>query len=132
MSWSEPTEVAESCRPTIRRGEFRRGVSVAAFGPEQRDFLEDVIAQWAGDYHAAFSESFIGAYLSEEALADTVVAWAGSEDDGPRLEIPGTYFRIDGPRLWIELSCQPALIGAGTTHYHGILRDKTMDYGGQL
>jgi hypothetical protein len=47
------------------------------------------------------------------------------------VDTSGTYFRIDGPRVWIEVSCQSGEVLSGT-HYHSIFRDKTYDYGGAL
>jgi hypothetical protein len=50
----------------------------------------------------------------------------------PQRHQPGTYFRIDGPRLWIEVACQGGVVIRGQTHYPTIFRDKQMDYGNAL
>lgn len=65
------------------------------------------------------------------AFADTCIAWAGNSS-GPDVEVDGTYMRIDGPRLWLEVAVQNGVVISGETHYHTIYRDKTMDYGGDL
>jgi hypothetical protein len=39
--------------------------------------------------------------------------------------------RIDGPRVWIEISCQGGVVVSGT-HYHMMYRDKTTDYYNEL
>lgn len=69
----------------------------------------------------------LGAYLSSAALAQTYVAYAGTGSVARN----GDYLRIEGPRLWLELSVQgePAL--AGDIGYHSIWRDKFADYGGK-
>jgi hypothetical protein len=43
----------------------------------------------------------------------------------------GNYFRIEGPRLWIEFSVQRGVIFNSDIHYHTIWRDKFGDYGGK-
>ncbi|MEY4576379.1 MAG: hypothetical protein RL701_1082, partial [Pseudomonadota bacterium] len=48
------------------------------------------------------------------------------------VDLDKTYMRIDGPRAWIEVSCQAGVVIQGQTHYHTIFRDKTYDYGGTL
>ena len=90
------------------------------------------ITEWAGDFDGpAISDALLAEATSAEALADTRIAWAGTTDS-PDLETEGTYFRIDGPRVWIELACQGGVIFRDATHFHTIFRDKSLDYGGVL
>jgi hypothetical protein len=51
---------------------------------------------------------------------------------GPDPDVQGTYFRIDGPRVWIEVACQGGIVFRNATHFHTIYRDKQYDYGGTL
>ncbi|RYZ48158.1 MAG: DUF3500 domain-containing protein, partial [Proteobacteria bacterium] len=65
------------------------------------------------------------------AYDDTYYAWGGAST-GPTKDKTGSYIRIDGPRLWIELTVQGGIVIRGKTHYHTIFHDKTFDYGGQF
>jgi hypothetical protein len=60
------------------------------------------------------------------------VAWGGTEASGVDVDVDGTYMRIDGPRVWIELACQAGVVIQGKTHFHSIYRDKQYDYGNTL
>jgi hypothetical protein len=46
--------------------------------------------------------------------------------------VTGSYLRIDGHRVWIELTVQAGIVIRSATHYHTIYHDKMYDYGGQL
>lgn len=113
-------------------GNNRSGVLVSTLSDEQKSKVIAVIRQWVADYGAEIADPLIAEYTSEAAFADTYVAWAGSENAGPDVDTQGTYFRIDGPRLWIEVACQGGIVIQGETHFHTIYRDKLMDYGGNL
>lgn len=39
------------------------------------------------------------------------------------------YARLDGPKLWIEISTENAVVADGT-HYHSVHREEGSDYGG--
>ena len=90
----------------------------------------EAIRAWAGDYADDVSEPLMDSYTSDEAFADTYVGWSGSSAPDP--DVNGTYLRIDGPEVWIELVCQNGVVIQGETHYHTIYRDKARDYGGSL
>lgn len=113
-------------------GNNRSGVLVSTLSDEQKSKVIAVIRQWVADYGAEIADPLIAEYTSEAAFADTYVAWAGSENAGPDVDTQGTYFRIDGPRLWIEVACQGGIVIQGETHFHTVYRDKLMDYGGNL
>ena len=98
----------------------------------QQTLVKVAIREWVGDYAGDVAEPLIEAYTSEEALADTYIAWAGSQSAGVDVDVANTYMRIDGPRLWIEVACQNGVVISGQTHYHTMYRDKTMDYGNSL
>ena len=74
------------------------------------------------------SSDLLSAYLSDTALASTYVAYAGPGN----VTTSNSYLRIDGPRVWIELSVQGGVIIRNEPHYHGIWRDKLADYGGNF
>lgn len=67
-------------------------------------------------------------YESETALAETYVAYSGATD----LTTKNSYFRIDGPRVWIEYTIQGGIIYQDRVHYHTIWRDKASDYGAEF
>jgi hypothetical protein len=88
----------------------------------------------------------LAAYESDDALAATYVGYGvplGAEqpsfvadpDDQPAaLDYVGSYLRIDGPRVWIEMVVQEAVAyrNEGWVHYHSIWRDKLADYGDEF
>lgn len=113
-------------------GANRTGVLVSSLSEDQQALVVAAIESWVRDYPDAVAEPLLEAYTSAEALADTYVAWGGSQASGPDPEVSGTYLRIDGPRVWIEVSCQSGVVIQGKTHYHMIYRDKTRDYGASL
>ena len=113
-------------------GANRKGVLVSSLTTAQQAQVTEAITQWAGDYDSSISDSLISAYTSSTAYADTYVAWGGTQAAGVDVDVDGTYMRIDGPRVWIEVACQAGVVIQGITHYHSIYRDKTFDYGGDL
>ncbi len=90
------------------------------------------IAQWVNDYDSSISTSLLSAYTDSTAYASTYIAWAATDSSSVNVDADKTYMRIDGPRAWIELSCQAGVVITGTTHYHSIYRDKLFDYAGDL
>lgn len=121
-------------RPTSKypSGSNRTGVLVSSLSAEQQTQVKAAIEQWVRDYDPAIADALMAEYTSESAFADTYIAWGGTQASGPNPDVAGTYFRIDGPRLWIEVACQSGVIISGQTHYHTIFRDKQMDYGNSL
>lgn len=113
-------------------GDNRTGVLVANLDADQQALVTAAIEQWVGDYHSILSTPLLEQYTGSSAYADTYVAWAGTEASGPDPDVGGTYFRIDGPELWIEVACQNGVVIQGETHYHTIFRDKATDYAGLL
>ncbi|MCB9680627.1 MAG: DUF3500 domain-containing protein [Alphaproteobacteria bacterium] len=113
-------------------GSQRQGVLVSELSTDDQALVQTAIGQWVQDFDGEISDALMADYLSTEALADTYIAWTGTRSSGPDVEVAGTYFRIDGPRLWLELACQSGVILRNETHYHAIWRDKQFDYGGEL
>ncbi|MEZ4382266.1 MAG: DUF3500 domain-containing protein [Nannocystaceae bacterium] len=122
-------DAAQAKYPT---GDNRSGVLVSSMTSDQQALVTAAIAEWVEDADPEVAAELMATYTSAEAFADTYVAWGGDEDAGVDPDVNGTYMRIDGPRLWIELSCQNGVVIQGQTHYHSIYRDKQFDYGGSL
>jgi hypothetical protein len=104
------------------------GAQAANFSPKQQDMLFELICEWAcilNDIHAAPRLMEI-----REGLADTYFAWSG-----PVIRQPdhngASYFRIHGPKLFIEFSPQ-SVGGDPTMHVHTIYRDPPNAYGRAL
>lgn len=113
-------------------GANRLGVTVSSLTAPQQALVTAAITAWVGDYDPAIADSLLAAYTSSAAYADTLISWGGTQSAGPDIETDGTYFRIDGPRAWIEVACQGGIVIQGVTHFHSIYRDKSFDYAGTL
>lgn len=109
-------------------GDRDRGIKAGTLTAEQRESVRAAIASFAQLPNAAISGSLLETYLAADALAETYVGFAGSPD----LRTQGSYVRIDGPRVWIELVVQRAIALPDQLHYHALWRDKRSDYGGEL
>jgi hypothetical protein len=113
-------------------GSNRTGVLVSSLSVDQQALVTAAIKQWVADFDPMISDSLVAAYTSSAAYQDTYVAWGGTEASGVDVDVAGTYMRIDGPRVWIEVACQNGIIFQNATHYHTIYRDKTTDYANTL
>ena len=91
--------------PTGRAG---RGVAYATLAPAQQALVRAAMARWVDLPNGAISRPLMAEYSTK----------------------PGSYVRIDGPRVWIEFIVQPAVADPSKVHYHTIWRDKLADYGG--
>ena len=109
-------------------GDARGGVLVGDLSEELQGKVTAAIEEWVADYQPAIADALLAEYTSAESYADTYVGWGGSALDVAQ---SGTYFRVDGPRAWIELACQSGAVLTGT-HYHTVYRDRGYDYGGAL
>jgi hypothetical protein len=129
-----PDEYGTGTYPTASypTGTNRTGVLVSSLSDDQKALVVAAIKQWSADYDPAIADSLLAGYTSDAAYADTLIAWGGDQTKGVDPEQNGTYLRIDGPRLWLELSCQNGVVISGKTHFHSIFRDKEMDYGKSL
>lgn len=113
-------------------GDNRKGLLVSSLTQDQQALVTAAIEQWINDYPEEVVENLTLSYVTSSAYADTYIAWAGTESAGVDVDVAGTYMRIDGPNLWIEVACQNGIIISGETHYHTIFRDKSWDYGNNL
>ncbi len=97
------------------------GLPASAMTPAQRAMLLTLIRTRVGmlnDEDASLQMAAI-----EAQLDTTYFAWAGATAAGSP-----AYFRITGPRLFMEYSPQ-AMGGNGTDHTHAMYRDFTNEYG---
>lgn len=129
-----PDEYGTGTYPTASypAGANRTGVLVSSLSASQKALVTAAVQQWVADFDPAIADPLLAEYTSDAAYADTYVAWGGTQASGVDPDVNGTYMRIDGPRLWIEISCQNGVVIQGQTHYHTIYRDKLMDYGKSL
>lgn len=124
------TTAVQALYPT---GTKRGGALVSELPQATQDLVSAAIAKWVRQYDPTIADALYAAYTSAEAYADTRVAWsAATEGTKVDVDIDKTYMRIDGPRVWIEVSCQAGVVVQGLTHYHTIYRDKSFDYGASL
>ena len=104
------------------------GLKASALNEAQRAMLLDVISEWAGIINDAYATPRMDEIKA--GLNDTYFAWSG-----PTTHAPGkngsAYYRIQGPRLFIEFSPQ-GVGGDLTMHVHTMYRDPTNDYGTAL
>ncbi|MGF2528183.1 DUF3500 domain-containing protein, partial [Ralstonia pseudosolanacearum] len=103
------------------------GLLYGSLSAGDQALVRTVITSYVNTQAAEYANDLLGAYLGTAALAQTYVAYAG---DGT-VATKGNYFRIEGPRVWIEFSVQNGVIFNSDIHYHSIWRDKSADYGGK-
>ena len=109
-------------------GNKDRGVGYSSLRPDEQALVRAAIASYTGLPGEASTHDLVTAYLSPEALAATFIGYAGATDLGQE----GSYVRIDGPRIWMELIVQRAIATPTELHYHALWRDKLADYGGEI
>jgi len=123
-------------------GTANRGVLFTALNTKEKGYVISAIAAWVRTQKSDVAEELYENYVTPAALAQTYVAYApgssGTADfsANPNAQATpntgaGSYFRIDGPRVWIEAVVQQAIIyrSQNWVHYHTLWRDKTADYG---
>jgi hypothetical protein len=108
--------------PTTGRGLLYTSLSTA-----DQEKAKAMVRAYVNTQATEYADDLLAAYLSDTALAQTYVAYAGTGT----VSANGSYFRVDGPRVWIEFSVQRGVIISSDIHYHTIWRDKTGDYGGK-
>lgn len=103
------------------------GILYTSLSSTDQALVQAAIKSYVNTQATEYADDLLSAYLSSTALASTYVAYSGSGT----VTTSGNYFRIDGPRVWIEFSVQGGVIVSGDIHYHTIWRDKVGDYGGK-
>lgn len=109
-----------------------RGLLVSSLSAAQQDLVIAAMQEFVADYDSTTADRIVADYTSSAALAATYVAWTSPSGAYPNVDVNGTYMRIDGPRVWIEIACQNGVVVQGQTHYHMIYRDKEYDYFNEL
>ena len=120
-----------------------RGLQYGAMNAAQQAYVRAAIAAWVDNQAADVASELRAAYLSDDALTDTWVAYGvgqGGRADfaaypntaATPLAAQHSYIRIDGPRVWIEFVVQQGVLYGTNIHYHSLWRDKTADYGGSF
>jgi len=103
------------------------GLLYSSLSSSDQALVQAVITAYVNTQATEYATDLLGTYLSDTSLALTYVAYSGSGT----VTTNGDYFRIEGPRLWIEFSVQKGVIFSSDIHYHTIWRDKYGDYGGK-
>jgi hypothetical protein len=99
------------------------GVKVSDLSQAGQDAVTKTIRAYVGDLGSAAADNLVKSYVA--AYDKTSFAYAG----GSHTVTQGFYARIDGPKVWIEISTQHGIVLSGT-HYHSIYREQGSDYGG--
>jgi hypothetical protein len=89
--------------------------------------VKTAIEAWVKNVADPVASALLEAYASDAALEQTFVGYSGSPD----LSTQSSYVRIDGPRVWIEVTIQGGIVYRDKVHYHTIWRDKVADYGAE-
>jgi len=113
---------------TYPTGTADRGVLYRALAPDAQALVRAAIESFASLPGAAITQPLVAAYESPAALAETYLGYSGQPD----LSEEGSYVRIDGPRIWMELVVQRAVANKSKLHFHALWRDKLSDYGGEI
>ncbi|WP_195763697.1 DUF3500 domain-containing protein [Duganella guangzhouensis] len=103
------------------------GLLYTSLSTTDQALVQTAIKAYVATQATEYNDDLLSAYLSSTALASTYVAYTGTGT----VTANGNYFRIEGPRLWIEFSVQKGVIFSSDIHYHTIWRDKYGDYGGK-
>jgi hypothetical protein len=109
-------------------GDKDRGVRYSRLSPAEQARVREAIDSYTSIPGVAITHDLVEAYLSSAALADTFIGYAGAPDFSQE----GSYLRIDGPRIWMEIIVQRAIAKPTELHYHALWRDKAADYGGEI
>jgi len=103
------------------------GLLYSSLSSTDQALVQTAIKAYVNTQATEYADDLLAAYLDSTALASTYVAYSGSGT----VTTNGNYFRIEGPRVWIEFSVQRGVIFSSDIHYHTIWRDKSADYGGK-
>ncbi len=100
------------------------GISLSELSDSQRSAVRAVIASWINTLGGANAATKLAEV--DATLGETKFLWGGSTTLGQP-----AYYRIQGPKVYIEFSHQ---VGGGAnaggwTHIHAIYRDPSNDYG---
>lgn len=111
----------------------KAGLPCSALTTAQKALVLAAIGHYVQDMDNATAASVMAVYTSE--INSTYIAYTGSGTSGTAssfLNANTNYVRIDGPTVWIEMSCQNGVVIPGQIHYHTVWRDHIHDYGVDL
>lgn len=108
-------------------GSTGRGVLVGSLSVAKQALVKTAIEAWVKNVADPIATALLVDYESDSALAETYVAYSGGTD----LTTKNDYFRIDGPRVWIEFTIQGGIVYQ-KVHFHTLWRDKEADYGAEF
>ncbi len=103
------------------------GLAYTSLSSADQALVQAAIRAYVDTQATENADELLASYLSSTALASTYVAYTGTGT----VTSNGNYFRIEGPRVWIEFSVQRGVIFSSDIHFHTIWRDKVGDYGGK-
>lgn len=125
-----PYQVADLVQGPGHDGEtiIPEGIKGSTLTTQQKDLLMEVIAEWAGIIDTAYAAP----HMQEirDTLNETWFAWSGPTTHEPDRN-GSSYYRIQGPHLWIEFSPQ-GVGGDPTLHVHTVYRDPSNSYGSRF
>jgi hypothetical protein len=99
------------------------GVTVSDLSQQAQDAITETIKAYVGDLAGDAAAAKVKDYVAN--YDKTAFSYTGGTDTVTE----GFYARIDGPKVWIEISTQHGIVLSGT-HYHSIYREEGADYGG--
>jgi len=127
-------------------GTTGRGALYSSLSAAEQVLVKAAIEAWVDTQACDIRETLLSAYEDPTALAATYIGYgvpqgastpsfgAYPNQQADALNYQGSYFRIDGPRVFIEFVVQEAVAfrAQSWVHYHSIWRDKAADYGGEF
>lgn len=108
----------------------KAGVLCSSLTSTQKSLVLAAIRHYTQDMDTATASAVLARYTSE--IDNTYISYTGSGTSGTAssfLAAQGDYVRIDGPTVWVEMSCQGGIVIQGQIHYHTVWRDHSHDYG---
>lgn len=125
-----PYQVADLVQGPGHDGEtvIPEGIRGSALTTQQKTLLMKVIEEWAGIINTAYAAP----HMQEirDTLNETWFTWSGPTTHEPDRN-GSSYYRIQGPHLWIEFSPQ-GVGGDSTLHVHTVYRDPSNSYGSRF
>jgi hypothetical protein len=108
----------------------RVGVACSTLTTAQKDLVIAAIGNYVNDMDATTAAAVMAQYTNQ--IDSTFISYTGSGTSGSAssfLNTNSNYVRIDGPGVWIELTCQNGIVFPSQIHYHTVWRDHNHDYG---
>jgi hypothetical protein len=99
------------------------GLQCNSLSSDQKTLVINAIKTYVNDISDTEAATILATYTAE--LDNTYLLYSGTS----AMNTKNDYFRIDGPRVWIEFSVQGGIVLSGV-HYHSVWRDRTSDYAG--